>query len=38
VRSQRLSDPSLGFGRVVWSSALVAGARLIRSRVLSTPA
>jgi hypothetical protein len=38
VRSQRLSDPSLGFGRVVWSSAQVAGARLIRSRVLSTPA
>jgi hypothetical protein len=38
VRTQRLSDPSLGFGRVVWSAAEIAGAHLVRSRVLSTPA
>jgi hypothetical protein len=38
VRSARLSDPSLGFGRVVWSDAQIAGTRLVRSRVLSTPA
>ena len=38
VRTQRLSDPSLGYGRVVWSSAQIAGGRLLRSRVLSTPA
>jgi hypothetical protein len=38
LRTTRLSDPSLGFGRVVWSAAQVAGARLVRSRVLATPA
>jgi hypothetical protein len=38
LRTTRLSDPSLGFGRVVWSAAEIAGARLVRSRVLSTPA
>jgi hypothetical protein len=38
LRSARLSDPSLGFGRVVWSAAEVAGTRLVRSRVLATPA
>lgn len=34
----RLSDPSLGFGRVVWSASQVSGGRLVRSRVLATPA
>jgi hypothetical protein len=38
LRTTRLSDPSLGFGRVVWSAAQIAGARLVRSRVLATPA
>lgn len=38
LRAARLSDPSLGYGRVVWSSAVVAGARLVRSSVLATPA
>jgi hypothetical protein len=38
VRTARLSDPSLGFGRVVWSSADISGAHLVRSRVLATPA
>jgi hypothetical protein len=38
LRVARLSDPSLGFGRVVWSEAQIAGTRLVRSRVLSTPA
>lgn len=38
LRAARLSDPSLGFGRVVWSEAQIAGTRLVRSRVLSTPA
>jgi hypothetical protein len=38
LRSARLSDPSLGFGRVVWSVAQVAGGRLVSSRVLATPA
>ncbi len=38
LRAARLSDPSLGFGRVVWSEAQIAGNRLVRSRVLSTPA
>jgi hypothetical protein len=36
--SARLSDPSLGYGRVVWSSARIAGAHLVRSSVLATPA
>ena len=34
LRAARLSDPSLGFGRVVWSEAQIAGTRLVRSRVL----
>jgi hypothetical protein len=38
LRSARLSDPSLGYGRVVWSAAQVAGTQLVRSRVLATPA
>jgi hypothetical protein len=38
LRNARLSDPSLGFGRVVWSAADIAGTRLVRSRVLATPA
>jgi hypothetical protein len=38
LRTTRLSDPSLGFGRVVWSAAQIAGGRLVRSRVLATPA
>jgi hypothetical protein len=38
VRTARLSDPSLGFGRVVWSAADISGTRLVRSRVLATPA
>jgi hypothetical protein len=38
VRTTRLSDPSLGYGRVVWSAAHIAGARLVRSRVLATRA
>jgi hypothetical protein len=38
LRTTRLSDPSLGFGRVVWSAAEIAGGRLVRSRVLATPA
>jgi hypothetical protein len=38
LRTTRLSDPSLGFGRVVWSAAVVSGARLVRSRVLALPA
>jgi hypothetical protein len=38
VRRARLSDPSLGFGRVVWSAADISGTRLVRSRVLATPA
>jgi hypothetical protein len=38
LRVARISDPSLGFGRVVWSEAQIAGTRLVRSRVLSTPA
>ena len=38
LRRTRLSDPSLGFGRVVWSAAEIAGTRLVRSRVLATPA
>jgi hypothetical protein len=36
--SARLSDPSLGYGRVVWSAAVIAGGRLVRSSVLATPA
>jgi hypothetical protein len=35
LRTTRLSDPSLGFGRVVWSAAQISGARLVRSRVLA---
>jgi hypothetical protein len=38
LRVARLSDPSLGYGRVVWSSAQIDGARLVRSSVLATPA
>jgi hypothetical protein len=38
LRSTRLSDPSLGYGRVVWSSARIAGRRLVRSSVLAAPA
>jgi hypothetical protein len=38
LRTTRLSDPSLGSGRVVWSAAQVSGTRLVRSRVLATPA
>jgi hypothetical protein len=38
LRGVRLSDPSLGYGRVVWSSTQIAGARLVRSRVLAMPA
>jgi hypothetical protein len=38
LRTTRLSDPSLGFRRVVWSSSQIAGSRLVRSRVLATPA
>jgi hypothetical protein len=38
LRATRLSDPSLGFGRVVWSAAQIAGGRLVRSRLLATPA
>ena len=38
LRVARLSDPSLGYGRVVWSSAQIAGNRLVRSRVLAAPA
>lgn len=38
LRVGRLSDPSLGYGRVVWSSAQIAGNRLVRSRVLAAPA
>ncbi len=38
LRTTRLSDPSLGFGRVVWSASQIAGTRLVRSRVLATPA
>jgi hypothetical protein len=38
LRMARLSDPSLGSGRVVWGEAKFAGTRLVRSRVLSTPA
>lgn len=38
LRSARLSDPSLGYGRVVWSSARIAGKRLVRSSVLAAPA
>jgi hypothetical protein len=38
LRTTRLSDPSLGFGRVVWSSSQLAGTHLVRSRVLATPA
>ena len=35
LRTARLSDPSLGYGRVVWSSAVIAGSRLVRSSVLA---
>ena len=38
LRTARLSDPSLGYGRVVWSSARIAGGRLVRSSVLAAPA
>jgi hypothetical protein len=38
LRAARLSDPSLGYGRVVWSAAVIAGGRLVRSSVLATPA
>ena len=38
LRTARLSDPSLGYGRVVWSTAQIAGNRLVRSRVLAAPA
>jgi hypothetical protein len=38
LRAGRLSDPSLGYGRVVWSFAAVAGRHLVRSSVLATPA
>ena len=38
LRTARLSDPSLGYGRVVWSNAQIAGNRLVRSRVLAAPA
>ena len=38
LRTARLSDPSLGYGRVVWSTAQIAGSRLVRSRVLAAPA
>jgi hypothetical protein len=38
LRVTRLSDPSLGYGRVVWSSAQIARGRLVRSSVLATPA
>jgi hypothetical protein len=38
LRAARLSDPSLGYGRVVWSAAAIAGGRLVRSSVLATSA
>ena len=38
LRTGRLSDPSLGFGRVVWSAAVLSSGRLVRSSVLATPA
>ena len=39
LRTARLSDPSLGFGRVVWSATeIAAGSKFVRSRVLATPA
>jgi hypothetical protein len=38
LRTARLSDPSLGYGRVIWSAAEIAGGRLVRSSVLATPA
>jgi hypothetical protein len=38
LRRTRLSDPSLGFGRVIWCASQIAGARLVRSSVLAAPA
>jgi hypothetical protein len=38
LRTTRLSDPSIGYGRVVWCAAQIAGGRLVRSSVLSAPA
>ncbi|MDX6631178.1 MAG: hypothetical protein QOH00_3424 [Gaiellales bacterium] len=38
LATTRLSDPSLGYGRVIWSSARIAGGRLVRSSVLATRA
>ena len=37
MRTARLSDPSLGYGRVVWSTAQIAGNRLVRSTRAGRP-